>query len=329
MMDPGQLPALESLALLLRRGNKSAIADETLEALLFSLFQVTGHKDHLPVAPLSYEVDADTAFAGWCMRADPVYMVPGQNSLRVMACGEALQLSLAEATDISVSLNQHFESQGLRFEAPQAHRWYCFCEQHRQLTTTALRQVQGRAVQSLMPSGKDGVFWNGILAEAQMLLHQHEINQQRAQHGLPLVNSLWLWGEGEAPAVTPGHWAQVWANEPLAASLARRSSTPTAVRPQDADQWLAQAGDGKHLMVMEHLVPALPDLSQPMWSSFSEAIDLQWLQPLLRALQNNTLGSLTLYVEDGYVYELTPTRLRRFWQRPHALLSQLQQSDYA
>lgn len=328
LMDPAQLPSLPSLSLLLRRSKKSLSTDKTLEALLFSLFQVCGYDEHLPVAPLTYRVDAEAGFSGWCMRADPVYMVAGQNSLRVMASGAAMQLTEAEAEAIGRSLNQHFAPQGVRFETPDAHRWYCFSEQHQQLLTTSLRQVQGRPVQALLPAGEDGVFWNGILAEAQMLLHQHEVNQVRAQKGLPQMNSLWLWGQGEVPSVASNNWEQVWANEPLAVSLAHATSVASASPPETASDWLAQAEEGNHLLILEHLIPALPDLSQDMWSHFSEAVELLWLQPLLRALQQKQLGSLSLYPEDGHVYQLTRTGVRRFWQRPLSLLCQLQQSDY-
>lgn len=328
LIDPGQLPSLPSLSLLLRRSKKSASSAATLEDLLFSLFQLSPHVDHLPVAPLSYQVDGGSDFSGWCMRADPVYMVAGQNSLRIMASGEAMQLTQAEAEAIGDSLNRHFEPQGVRFETSQAHRWYCFSDGHQQLITTSLRQVQGRAVQAHLPAGEDGVFWNSILAEAQMLLHQHEINQARAQKGLAQVNSLWLWGQGEVPAVASNNWEQVWANEPLAVSLAHATSVASASAPETASEWLAQAEEGNHLLILEHLVPALPDLSQDMWSGFSEAVELRWLEPLLRALQHKQLGSLSLYPEDGHVYQLTRTGLRRFWQRPLELLGQLQQSDY-
>ena len=35
-----------------------------------------------------------------------------------------------------------------------------------------------------------------LVNELQMLLHEHPVNEQRAAHGQPTVNSVWLWGAG-------------------------------------------------------------------------------------------------------------------------------------
>lgn len=328
LIDPARLPQLESLSLLLRRSISTPSTYSTFEQLLFSLFQLSLQKSELPVAPLTYQIDSGINPAGWCMRADPVYMEPGRTSLRLMASAEAMQLNQAEADRLCDSLNQHFDPQGVRFEAPQPHRWYCFSQANHELLTTSLRRVQGQAVQAHMPAGEAGVFWHGILAEAQMLLHQHDINQARARQGLPLVNSLWLWGQGETPTITSMPWQGIWATESLVRALAQASSSPVHPRPQAAVQWLNQAGEGRHLLVLEHLLPGLPDLSQEMWGGFVAALEEHWLRPLVQALRDKQLASLDLYAGDGHCYHLTPSDLRRFWRRPRPLLDSLQLSDY-
>jgi len=328
LIDPARLPQLDSLSLLLRRSQATASSPPTFEQLLFSLFQLPVEGAELPVAPLTYLNDTGASPAGWCMRADPVYMEPGRTSLRLMASAEAMQLSQVEADTLCDSLNRHFASQGVRFEAPQTHRWYCFCQANHELITTSLRQVQGQAVQAHMPDGEAGVFWHGILAEAQMLLYQHDVNQTRARQGLPLVNSLWLWGQGKIPTITSTPWQGIWATEPLVRALAQASSTPVHERPEGAVEWLNQAGEGRHLLVLEHLLPGLPDLSQEMWSGFVAAVEEQWLRPLIQAMRDKQLASLQLYTGDGHCYHLSPSRLRRFWLRPRSLTAQLQLSDY-
>ena len=328
LIDPARLPQLESLPLLLRRSKSKPANQATFEQLLFSLFQLSVDSSELPVAPLTYLNDSGASPADWCMRADPVYMEPGRTSLRLMSSAEAMQLTTAEADTLCDSLNRHFAPQGVRFEAPQPHRWYCFSQANHELKTTSLRHVQGQAVQAHMPGGEAGMFWHGILAEAQMLLHQHDVNQIRARQGLPRVNSLWLWGQGMIPVVTATQWQGIWATEPLVRALAQASSTPVYGRPEGAVEWLNQVGEGRHLLVLEHLLPGLPDLSQEMWSGFVTAVEEQWLRPLLQALHNKQLVSLDLYTGDGHCYHLTRSGLRHFWLRPRSLMAQLQQSDY-
>ena len=327
LIEPGQLPALQALPLLLRRSLITPSVHNTLESQLFALFPGSTVADELPVAPFSYLADSGLSSTAWCMRADPVFMVPGQNSLMLMASGDALQLSQAEALAIEESLNLHFRSQGVQFHAASPSRWYCFAQQQR-VETTSLRQVQGRAVQAHMPRGEDGVFWNAVLAEAQMLLYQHPVNQNRQLSGLPQINSLWLWGEGSLPGLPKSRWQQVWGREALCRGLAHVSARPQADSPQQARDWLDEAAAGEHLLVLEHLLAALPDLSQSQWSDYIVAMESVWFAPLLQALQQRQLASLSLYPLNGHVYTLTRSRLQRWWLRPRPLLGHLQLSDY-
>ena len=36
-----------------------------------------------------------------------------------------------------------------------------------------------------------------IINQAQIILHNHPINQQRKRENIDLVNSIWLWGNGK------------------------------------------------------------------------------------------------------------------------------------
>jgi hypothetical protein len=65
-----------------------------------------------------------------------------------------------------------------------------------EVSTALISEGMGRDVGPMMPQGKDGMAFQGFINEAQMLLHEHPINQARERQGLTLVNSIWLSGGG-------------------------------------------------------------------------------------------------------------------------------------
>lgn len=65
-------------------------------------------------------------------------------------------------------------------------------------------RVAGRVVDAFLPEGPRGAEWRRTLTEAQMLLHQHPVNQRRDQHGRRPLNALWISGGAAAVAMPPG-----------------------------------------------------------------------------------------------------------------------------
>lgn len=52
----------------------------------------------------------------------------------------------------------------------------------------------GKKVTHYLEQAKTSMPWFKLFNEMQMFLYQHEINQNRQQSGLPMINSLWCWG---------------------------------------------------------------------------------------------------------------------------------------
>jgi hypothetical protein len=325
LVAPAQIPPLPSYARLLARGQALTFAADSLEQALFRLFGISG--DELPVAPLTYALEKGSAPEGWCMRADPVFMVPGQTSLMLMAEGGDLRLTLPEAQAMVDTLNRHFEELALRFEAPTPMHWYVFGQLER-VETTPLSRVRGRSVTGRLPQGPDGVQWNGILAELQMLLHDHEVNRRRVASGLPQVNSVWFWGGGHPPQLANGGWRQVWSDQSLPMALAQAAGSARADRPADGHEWLARAEPGHHLLVLDDLEAYLPDISQDAWCETMTALERDWWEPLFLALRRGALEALDLYPLDGRVYRVDRRSVRRWWRRPRPWSSLLEQADY-
>jgi hypothetical protein len=51
----------------------------------------------------------------------------------------------------------------------------------------------------VLAGGADRGVWLRLQSEAQMLLHDHPVNRERAARGWPPLNSLWFWGGGALP----------------------------------------------------------------------------------------------------------------------------------
>ena len=69
----------------------------------------------------------------------------------------------------------------------------------KQFTTrlTPPNELIGEGIRKFMPENdqfKDLIY---IINQAQIILHNHPINQQRKRENLDLVNSIWLWGNGK------------------------------------------------------------------------------------------------------------------------------------
>jgi len=133
------------------------------------------------------------------LRADPVHCLLMRDHL-VLDDPAHLGLQAEEARQLLETINQHFALDGLRFFAPHPQRWYVRLERAPQLSVCPLAEAMGKSVADLLPSGAEAVLWRQRLNEAQMLLHEHPVNQVREAHDLAEVNSLWLYLPPPAPA---------------------------------------------------------------------------------------------------------------------------------
>lgn len=305
-------PALEGVLSRAERRNGRA----GLEAALFELFGVeTPSGQDLPVAAVSYVSDVGHAPAGYCLRADPVHLVPDRDHL-VLVDGATLRLSPAEAERLAGELTAHFAEDGWRWVAPVPTRWYLTLPEAPALRTYPLAMASGKAIGEFLPLGGEGKRWHGIMNEVQMLLHASEVNRHRLAMGQIPVSSVWFWGGGCVPAVGHSRWSQVWSNEPVSLGLAELSCTPRSAAPADADAWLhAASAPGEHLLVLEDLSLALRTGAGDDAQAALHALQAAWLAPLCAALRGRRLNSLTLYACNGRVFHLTRAGLRRWWRR--------------
>lgn len=257
-----------------------------------------------PVAAVTRQRDAgDAAPSAW-LRADPAYVRPDINGARLLAWGAALALTQDECAQLLRPLRPLFGDAGFPIDAPTPARWYLRLP--REAATPAFAgpdEALGADLFEHLPEGAEGRRWRALLSEAQVILHNHPVNAQRAAQGKAPVNSLWFWGAGVLPDHVTTPFSAILSDDDATrafAALAKTAALPLPAR------W-GMAG-GARLFDLRHA----RDLAR---------LQADWIGPLLRELRRGELDSATLDFADGRVFALRRGQSWRFWRRPVAALA--------
>jgi len=306
-------PALDALRTLLSRASVSELPISGMEAQLFRLFAALKPEEELPVAAVTHVLDYGGIVPGWRMRCDPVYLVPGHNSL-VLAGSDELEITPEESNSLIGELNDFYAGKGWRFEAPEPSRWYLSLPQAPQLLTHPLPEVMGYSIERYLPQGQDAAEWHTLFAEVQMLLHGSSVNRLRDSCGKPTINSLWFWGGGTLPAIQDSSWSRIWSNDVVGRALARIAGIPCLPVPETANQWLSETSGGGELLVLDKGRYISRFEESRTWLQLLGELDEQWFAPLLAALKKSELERLEIYSGGNRLFQLTPRTLWRFWR---------------
>jgi hypothetical protein len=256
-----------------------------------------------PVAAASRQRDAgDAAHAAW-LRADPAYVRPDINGARLLSYGDALGLNAADAAALLKPLKPLFGDAGFPIDAPVPSRWYLRLPLGAKLPDfTAPEQALGADLFDELPQGPEGRRWRALLSEAQVVLHNHPLNAQRAAAGLAPVNSLWFWGAGALPDRVQSKYARIASDDETLTALAALGGVDVDAKPAS---WNGAAMSSD----------ALYDLRDARDLAVLEG---QWFAPLLSAVVDGSLAQLRFEFDDGARYDIARSQRWRFWRRPLA-----------
>jgi hypothetical protein len=174
----------------------------------------------------------------------------------------------------------------------------------------------------MLPAGKGRINWGSAITEAQMVLSGHDVNARREAAGLPIVNSVWFWGEGVAPAQLPRPYSDVYARDAFTAGLAalsgaRLHGVPGGLPGID----LVGAGDTA-LVVIDDLTQPLHRVDVEGWRARAEAIDTAWFRDMGDAIERFERVRVVLPSEKGSrIAILTPASRRRWFRRRKPLVT--------
>ncbi|NKJ20135.1 phosphoglycerate mutase [Dyella sp. SG609] len=197
--------------------------------------------DGFAPAALTRELLAGDAGEATWLSADPAWIQPDLNGARLLACGQ-MQLGLEEARTLADALQPVFADAGMVLEVGTPDRWHVRVPPGIALPSFASPdEALGENLVQHLPEGAEGRRWRVILTEAQVLLHQHPLNAQRRERGLPPVNSLWLWGGGHLPTKVRSELKACVSDDVLLGALAARAGVDVVPRAPEA---IAKAGTG-------------------------------------------------------------------------------------
>lgn len=301
-------PQLDILAKCLSRAQQQPFISGSMETDIFNL--LTGQA--VPVIPMAALRQFPQPATGndWC--CDPVYVQLDRDQI-LLTDNQLLELNEDEATQLLASLNQHFSEIGLQFTAIEPHAWVMQQQQAWRLQTHALSSAIWQDVAQYSPQGQQASVWQSTLNEIQMLLHQHPVNLAREAQGRMMVNSVWLWGDGELPPPPTDTDKLVYtdnANVQIICDWAGVVCLPLPL------QLTAEDFKQSNTIVIEQRL-ATSTRQRDVLAYLQDLYRLQQniLQPLLFFLDNRTLDEVVLVTDGAFSYRLTRQLLRRWWKR--------------
>ena len=134
-----------------------------------------------------------------------------------------------------------------------------------------------------------------------MLLHDHPVNEARAARGVPIVNSLWLWGNGGVGSQHSAATLTCLGDNAYLSGVCRLNEWPSPKPADSADDMLGAIDRSKSTVFVAG------DLTV-------DAFEGLWLEPFIEALKQNHFDRLEL-VLDEWLLTIDRWRLRRFWRR--------------
>ncbi|MEN1956531.1 phosphoglycerate mutase [Luteimonas changyuni] len=253
------------------------------------------HGEGWPIAALSRQAElGDAAGSAW-LRADPVWLRPDINGVRLLAHGEALALTREDCDQLLPALRPLFGDAGFELDAPDPARWYLRLPKDAKVPEFSdPGDALGEDIFDHLDISPEGRRWRSLESEAQVTLHNHPLNARRVARGQAPVNALWFWGGGRLPAASGRDGATGFSDDDTARALA------------------AASGRGQPLPARFTGEPGVYDIEGTRDLQWIEG---EWLLPALEALRAGGIGTLCLDDGDGWRLALKRAHLLRVWRR--------------
>jgi hypothetical protein len=316
-----RLPALEVLLARGRRGVGEIGGYGRWVAAHFGL-----HGEDPPIAPYRlFGEGIDPGSSHW-LCADPVHLQAGRD--RVLMT-ESEPLDAGEASALAESLDRHFRADAIELLAPETNRWYLRATDaqafDQDLQTTPLEFACGQVTEQTLPRGAAGARWRTRLTEAQMIMHDHPVNQAREARGAAPVNGIWVWGGGQRTPLPSRRSERWYADDALTRGLARAAEAATGGAPASLRRE-ELASEGVRWIVLAGATQRVRRGDAPGWRESLAKLEADWFAPLVELLKRGAIGMASVHAVSPLAtlsVEATRSDLRHLWHRPRGLVTYL------
>jgi hypothetical protein len=295
------LPALSWLA---ARSQRQPGGSADWRAWLLSRFGPgAGALQRFPAGPSLRALNEAAPAAGCWACAEPVHLATALDHLR-LAPRAQLDLPADESRALAVSLAAALEGSGYSITWSDRGVWLFGCAHRIECDTVEPALAEGRDVRDSLPSGRDGAEIRRLTNELQMWLHEHPVNAARAARGVPKVNSIWLWGFGQAGEPVAGALPMLCSDDFWLVGLWRLHGSP-AQPLEETRHALTGAGP---LLIAAAGAGLDPQTQLLRWESELAA-------PLVAALSQARVGTAEVLL-GAAAYRLSRGARLAVWRRP-------------
>ncbi len=236
----------------------------------------------------------------WMAGADPVYLEPRLDHLFLHAIAPG-QLPVPQFRSLFDHLQDTLAGCGdFAFARVGA---YGYLRADSPIATSGLsaQAVDQLVPNDWMPGGSSAAGYRQRLSEIEMALHEHPTNLERMAAGQQPVNSLWLWGGGTLPDISPRKdLPPLFSNDPLLIGFWRRAGASMVALPVSVAECVSITESGFATML-----PPVPEVLPHIEPS---------LGALRRALHDGSLDEVRLQFSSGLRVTLKPRYRFRYWR---------------
>ena len=148
-----------------------------------------------------------------------------------------------------------------------------------------------------------------------MLLHGHPLNEMRERASMRPVNSVWLWGQGAAPA--PPDIASVsvtCTDSPVVKGLASWHGSPVKPLADAGETWAGAPADATVAIVDDRCMGLARSGDVEGWRAAIDAFEQDCFAPLTEALRQRRITKLELHAPGAASAHLGSAARFKFWR---------------
>ena len=120
----------------------------------------------------------------------------------IMGDYSAGHITTEDASEIVLDLDKALSNEGVRFYPGTSYRHLMVWKDGaKDLKTTPPHDISDKAIDSHLPKGKGAEKLVRLMELSRAVLKEHPVNKRRVAAGKKPATSIWLWGQGSAPAM--------------------------------------------------------------------------------------------------------------------------------